>query len=153
MPNLRFIILSGLPGSGKSTYAAQLAQEIEAEIVCPDTLRKEVTGSESDMSRDGYIWGSLVEERIKLIVLIHGKSVIFDATQINQKSRKSITYIAKQLKNIDLECHYFEPDVKVAKFQNLKRDRKVPENIIDNFAMRWETPSLDEGFTVLKKLN
>jgi predicted kinase len=153
MPNLRFIILSGLPGSGKSTYAAQLAQEIEAEIVCPDTLRKEVTGSESDMSRDGYIWGSLVEERIKLIVLIRDKSVIFDATQINRKARKSITYIAKQLKNIDLECHYFEPDVKVAKFQNLKRDRKVPENIIDNFAMRWETPSLDEGFTVLKKLN
>lgn len=153
MKTLKFIVIAGIPGSGKSFYAKKLAQEIDAEIVCPDTLRKEVTGSESDMSRDGYIWGSLVEERIKLIVLIRDKSVIFDATQINRKARKSITYIAKQLKNIDLECHYFEPDVKVAKFQNLKRDRKVPENIIDSFAAKWEAPSLDEGFSVLKKLN
>lgn len=153
MSNIRFIILSGIPGCGKSTYANKLAKEIGAEIVCPDTLRKEVTGSENDLSRDGYIWGSLVEERIKLIVSIRDKSIIFDATQINRKSRKSILYIAKQFKDIIIECHYFVPNTAVAKRQNKMRDRNVPDHIIESFASRWEEPQHEEGFQVIKQLN
>lgn len=146
MKNLRFIILSGIPCSGKSTYAAKLAKEIGAEIVCPDTLRKEVTGSESDMSRDGYIWGSLVEERIKLFALIREKSILFDATQINKRARKPILEIAKRLGNIQIECHYFVPNKELAKQRNLLRTRQVPEKVIDSFTAKWECPSLEEGF-------
>jgi predicted kinase len=154
--NKTFIIICGIPCSGKTTYASKLAAETDAFILSSDGLRKEVTGSESDLSMDGFIWGTLMEERIKLAMLIWDKSVIFDATQVNRSARKPIVKIAKKIREMDkfatikIVCHYFLPNVELAKRRNLERSRHVPENVIDNFARKWEVPSLDEGFDEIK---
>lgn len=147
-----FIIISGIPGIGKSYYASSLAAKTGAYIISSDQLRKEVTGSEEDLSMDGFIWGTLMKERIQLAMLIWDKSVIFDATQVNRAARKPIVKIALLMREMDkfsqvrISCHYFLPNVELAKRRNLERSRRVPENVIDNFARKWEAPSLEEGF-------
>lgn len=139
----RLIILCGISGSGKSTYAAKLAVLIGGTIVCPDSLRKEVRGDESDMKADGHIWNELVPLRLRE-ALTKGHAV-FDATQLNPKARKPIIAIGKEM-GAQIEAHFFPPDVVKAKEQNLMRLRQVPSEIIDKQSAKWKEPSLDEGF-------
>jgi len=62
-----------------------------------------------------------------------------------KKARKVIIDIAKKYNTI-ISCHYFNPDVELAKKQNKSRDRQVPEHVIDSQAAKWVEPSLEEGF-------
>jgi len=147
----KFIILSGIPGQGKSTYAKKLALKENAQIICPDSLRKDVTGSEDDLSRDDYIWKFLVPERV-LFWADKKENIIFDATQINRKARLPMIKRAQYI-GYYIECHYMKPDVELAKKQNVERDRKVPDFVIDDFAKKWEIPMLDEGFDKIAEIN
>lgn len=150
--NIKIIVLSGISGSGKSTYAAKLSKEIDAEIVCPDTLRGRITGNESDMSKDGYIWNQLVPLELRKALVYH-TTVIFDSTACSVKSRKSIIKTIRDInKNYQIECHYFKPDLELAKKQNLLRERKVPIEVLESQAKRWQIPSIEEGFSEIRPI-
>ena len=140
--NPKFIVLSGIPGQGKSTYAATLG----VKIICADTTRKTLTGNESDMSRDDYVWGHLLPEQIK-VAFSNREDCVFDATNINVKRRREVMKMGKRWGYTNFECHFISPNLEVALKQNLMRARQVPPNIIENFAKKWEVPTLDEGFS------
>ena len=89
-----FIMLVGLPGSGKSTYAntfrSQLLSEINDErvvIISSDAIRKELYGDESIQTDPARVF-SLMEERT-LDELDKGSVVLYDATNINRKNRSN----------------------------------------------------------------
>lgn len=141
------IILSGIPGIGKSTYAATLG----IKIICADQCRKILTGNESDMSRDDYVWGHLLPEQIK-VAFGNREDCLFDSTACNIKRRKEIMKMGKRWGYTNFECHFIEPNLEVALKQNLMRERKVPEEVIRNFAKKWEVPTLEEGFSRILNL-
>jgi hypothetical protein len=58
-----FEMLVGIPGCGKSTYLRKVNSP-NVLIVCPDDIRRELTGDISDQSRNGDVWVA-AEERIK----------------------------------------------------------------------------------------
>jgi adenylylsulfate kinase len=76
--------ITGLPASGKSTVATELARQIRASgvevtILESDVLRKMFSSSTSYDDRDReYFYGSLAF--VGRILTEHGVSVIFDAT-------------------------------------------------------------------------
>jgi hypothetical protein len=74
-----------------------------------------------------------------------GKTVIYDATNITRKARKSAIACANPTNDI-IECHvvWAEPEECVRR-DNL-RDRKVGPKVIDKMLRRWQSPWLDEGF-------
>jgi hypothetical protein len=77
-----FIMLVGIPGSGKSRWASQV-QSLNTQIVCPDLIRKDIGDSVSDQSVNIKAWELALKETISLLEL--KKNVILDATNVNAR--------------------------------------------------------------------
>ena len=82
-----FIMMVGLPGSGKSTVATELAEIGNAKIFSSDEYRAKLLGDENDQSNNQLVFDKLYEEMLDCI-LKSGHNVIFDATNITIKDRK-----------------------------------------------------------------
>lgn len=82
-----FVMMVGLPASGKSTYAKELAEEMKAVICSSDAIRKELYDDENSQNNNEEVF-KLLHSRIKEC-LREGKNVIYDATNINSKRRRA----------------------------------------------------------------
>ena len=144
MTTLTLTLMVGVSGSGKSTHAAKLAQSIDAIIVEPDAIRKELTGDASDQSRNGEVF-RLAHSRAEAI-LLDGKSVVVDATNLDRKTRAEWVAIARRCK-AEARAVVVDTPVDVAKKRNLSRARVVPLDVIDKQTRRLCPPTFDEGFS------
>lgn len=149
MKTNKIILLSGVSASGKSTYAKKLKAELDGVIVCADDIRAEL-GDVADQSKNGHIFNEVMPFRIEGWTKV-GFDVIIDITSPDRKTRKQFIDLAKRLK-CEIESHYVLPDVKRSKIWNKRRDRRVPEFVIDKQAAKWVTPTLDEGFSKVVKI-
>lgn len=80
-------ILIGLPCSGKDFLAEKIKEECGCEILSSDKIRVELFGYE-DQSQNHKVFEEM-NKRCK-IFLQQGKSVIYNATNLNKKRRKSL---------------------------------------------------------------
>lgn len=92
----------GCSGSGKTYLGKKLAEKYAEtcndgglEIVCPDDVRKELTGNISDQTRNAEVF-EIVRKRI-IDFLNAGKDVYFSATNINASSREFLGKIREAL--------------------------------------------------------
>ncbi len=88
------VMLVGLPGTGKSTFSRALADRFPAAIVESDAVRKILFPQPSYSPTEHYI----VFQRgyaLADALLKQGISVIFDATNLVEKNRKSLYRIAE----------------------------------------------------------
>lgn len=131
------IMLVGLPASGKSTYAKQLAQQYNAEIFSSDALREELYSDVNNQEHNGELFVEL-HRRIKNC-LKSGKSAIYDATNISSKRRKSFV---QELNKIDCykKCVIIATPYEKCLENNKNRDRQVPEDVIERMYKNWNTP-------------
>lgn len=83
--NPTFIMMVGLPYSGKSYYAEKLSKEYGAVAHSSDAIRAEILGDVQDQNNNGKVFEVL--HRRVYDDLSNGKSVIYDATNINYKRR------------------------------------------------------------------
>lgn len=51
-----FVLMVGLPASGKSTYAQELAEEMRAVICSSDAIRKELFGDENSQDNNEEVF-------------------------------------------------------------------------------------------------
>lgn len=97
----KLFILSGVPGSGKSTFAKKLeyyynkksSQQTESpfNIVASDDLRVELTGDRQDMSRDEDVWKLFYQRPIDYLYKHHDRTItVLDATHISVQKRLEI---------------------------------------------------------------
>lgn len=81
---MEIVIPIGISGSGKSRlYNIQYQDYVK---VCPDDIRKELTGNISDQSRNKEVF-ELVQKRIDDCIA-NDRNVFYDATNINTEHRK-----------------------------------------------------------------
>lgn len=139
-------ILAGISSSGKSTYANELAKKTGARIISTDAIRKELTGSEENQDKNGFIFTVVVPQRITK-ALQNGESVIFDAMSLKARDRKAILKLVPA--SVRKECHYIPADATRSLKLQEGRARKVPTDIILNQASRFVTPSISEGFNLV----
>lgn len=145
---IKIVLLSGIPASGKSTYAANLALNIDAIVICADTIRGELSvppGNESDQSNSGVIFSQIMPLRIKRAIG-DGFSVIVDVTAVDKKTRRKFIELADE-NDIPIECHYFVPNLKRALKWNQNRTRVVPEFVFEKMVGKWVEPLVSEGFS------
>jgi len=140
------------PGGGKSTWAKNvIAGNKDIVLICPDTIRGELSGDESNQAVSGRAF-SLARERME-DALKNGKSVIIDATNMYKKSRKDWINIAKKYSAKAIAV-VFEVSEATAIERNAKRasggGRNVPTHVIQSFISRYERPSQSEGFDEVK---
>lgn len=152
MDELNAYILCGTPASGKSTWTKNvIAGNKDVVVICPDTIRGELSGNEADQSVSGRAF-QLARERMEE-ALKNGKSVIIDATNMYRKTRKDWIDIAKKYSAKAIAV-VFEVTEQTAIERNAKRasegGRNVPTHVIQAMLAKYQTPSQGEGFDEVK---
>ena len=145
----KLIILCGLPGSGKSSYAEQFKAVDDAfctditVIHSSDAIREELFGDAGSQEDNGRVF-ELMRKRT-MEDLKAGKTVIYDATNITRKARKSAIACAHPTHDT-VECHIVWAEPEECIRRDSLRDRKVGPEVIDKMLRRWQSPWIDEGF-------
>lgn len=141
MPKL--ILMVGLPASGKSTYAEQLALKEDAVILSSDQLRGELYGDVNDTEHNNEVFAEL-HKRIKEN-LVKGNNVIWDSTNISYKKRKIFLEGIRKT-NCTKECYFMATPYEVCLEQNSQRNRQVPEHVLKRMYKNIFIPQYYEGW-------
>ncbi len=139
----KLIVLSGVPGSGKSYFSNAYKDKKGSHtyIVSSDRLRKEVTGDQRDHTEETVIW-TMYYELVKAYSVDKKGTVILDSTNIIVKDR---TEHVSKVRNLFDEAILvvFKIDESLVRFQNTNREFPVPihifENMINNYEQVTET--------------
>jgi predicted kinase len=136
----RVIVLVGLPGSGKSTWAERQG----IPVLSSDAVRESLTGDARDQSANARVFQKL-RESLSQRLRDGEPATIVDATSLTPADRKGWVQLAVSLAG-EAEAVFFDTPLDVCKARNAARSRIVPEDVMDRFAARLVPPSEDEGF-------
>jgi predicted kinase len=143
---VKLIITVGLPGSGKSTYLAQLG----VNAISSDEIRRLITDDPLDQHMNARIFATvryLVRQRTAA-----GRPVTYvDATHLTPWERKPYVKLAER-HGCELQALFFDVPVEICIARNQTRDRIVPEEAIREMARRLVPPSESEGFTSVRTI-
>lgn len=141
---MRMIIMCGLPGSGKSTYANGLEKEYSI-------INQDIIGNRNKCVQ------------LTKLLLSENKSVIIDRTNITKFQRNIWIKLAKEYKVTDIHCVEFKisPEVTIERVKSRKNHPTIKEDtplekinsIIRRFLSEYQTPELSEGFTSIFSIN
>lgn len=137
---MKVIYTVGIPGSGKSHFAKELAKKEKALILSSDEIRHELYG-DSTIQKSRIIYRVLYERLNEYIK--NGQSVIVDATNIDRERRM---FSLNKLKGIQAECYYFDTPFDICMKRNQKRKRTVDYRILEKNRKDFQFPMLGEGF-------
>jgi len=146
----RFIILVGLPGSGKTTWRKRkVAQGYKGVVINPDDIRKTVFGVYFDPKKEHDVWEHIYRELRR--ALLQGENICFDATNVRKRRRQTLIRIGHEY-NAYVEAIYFKVPSEVALKRNVKRlaDTRVPLGIMVRMIKNFQPPELSEGFDSVK---
>lgn len=136
------IILSAMPGSGKSTWAKHYQKEHpHTLIVSSDQIRYEITGQMQDFSRQKEVW-----ELFSLRIHEYAKeyddvTVILDA--LNDLNCLREKYVKENPEFDKYELVLFPRTLEQIKFYNKQRNESsvVPDEQLEILVNKWEEPS------------
>jgi predicted kinase len=145
MPQMRIVVLVGLPGSGKSSWLSARG----AEGLSSDRIRGILADDETDQSIHDRVFQSLrylLRHRLAL-----GRPITWiDATNLTRLERVPYIGIGKS-HGCFLEAVYFDLPVEVCRLRNAGRSRVVPDDVLTRMALKLEPPSLEEGFDLVTR--
>jgi predicted kinase len=136
----KLIVLVGLPGSGKSTWAGRQS----AGVLSSDAVRALLTGDAGNQSVNRLVFPTL-HFLLTMRFKAGAETTILDATSLTAKERKAWVRPARALGG-EVEAVFFDTPLAVCKQRNVARSRVVPEEVMDRFAARLVPPSEAEGF-------
>lgn len=136
------VVMCGLSGSGKSTWAKREADERGWEIVSSDDIRAEL-GDVNDQSQNDKVF-KIFYQRIR-DNLKTNKDVVADATFLTIKERRRILDEVKGIKCSKVCVIKATPFETCLEF-NQARDRKVPESVIYSQRAKFQIPFHEEGW-------
>jgi aminoglycoside phosphotransferase family enzyme/predicted kinase len=113
----RLILVGGLPGSGKSTVAANFAGRIGADVLASDVLRKELAGAEPGARLAAPVGAGIYRPALTALTyrelllraerqLRAGRSVVLDASFARTAERRRAAALARAVGGIlvPVEC-------------------------------------------------
>ena len=153
-----FYLMVGLAGSGKSTIAKEIEYAIcmsspkydeygradKVVLISSDDIREEILGDVNDQTQNDKVF-SHIHKLIKQAVREYNH-IIVDATNLTIKNRRALLNCLDDKKDYHKIAYIVNTPIEKCKENNSKRDRKVPEYVIDNQAKKFEIPFANEGF-------
>ena len=138
----KLILLVGIPGSGKTTYAKEYIEKEPNTIhLSSDAIRKELYGDEAIQDNPGAVFALMHQRAVE--ALNEGHNVIYDATNVTRKCRSTIINLCPQFVNI--ECHIIWAPIGMCIERDATRERTVGKAVIDKMLKRFQFPFYDEG--------
>lgn len=146
-----FWLLVGLPGSGKSTWAAQFVTANPGfRIVSTDAIRAELFGNEAIQGTWLAVW-SVVQQRWRqgLVDMAGGQleGLIYDATNTRRRQRRTVITVARSLGFSPIIIYWFDAPLNLCLWRNRRRSRRVPEEVIIRMArqLTGAPPAIGDG--------
>ena len=134
------ILLSAIPGSGKSTWAKKYqAEHKNTFIVASDAIRKELFGSEECFDDEKRVWKVFNERLNEHVEDMEDLTVIADATHLSNRLRKQYFDLTPKFDKHVLVV--FDIPFEVSLYQNSMRARKVPNDVMEKLRKEYEVPS------------
>lgn len=126
MEKLTAYIMVGAPGSGKTTYAHELADSENAVVISGDDVRAELYGSPEIQGNWGDIW-----ERIdELVSESCGVPIILDGTHCRKDYRAEAIALLRSYGYDKVEAIVTDATLATCLARNFKRERNVPDYIV-----------------------
>lgn len=143
MDNPIFFMMVGLPGSGKSIKAYELAERFNAGIHSSDEIRKEFFDDVNCQDNNGKIF-EVLHSRV-IADLQAGKNTIYDATNINYKRRRE--FLQKLFKvPCQKVCVFMATPFDTCVERNRLRERVVPYDVLARMYKTIWVPYYYEGW-------
>ena len=129
----KLLMLRGLPGSGKTTFARQLVDDGWVRVN-KDDLRKMLHNSVFSKANEAFILS--LRDEIIIRALVNGKNVVVDDTNLDPKYAIQLESIALEFLS-DYEEKFFDTPVEECVRRNYLRDEQVPEKVIWDMYHRY----------------
>ncbi|MCR5184692.1 MAG: ATP-binding protein [Bacilli bacterium] len=137
----KLILLSGVPGSGKSYFADAFRKAIGGHVyvVSSDALRYEVTGNQQNLDEDKLVW-KMFYGMAHVYAMDKNGICILDATNSVCKYRTSIIAPFRKLYE-EIHLVAFDLDKDVVRSQNLNRLFPIKPEILEELFEKYEYPN------------
>ena len=148
------VLMVGIQGSGKSTWAKKYVEEHENSIwISRDVIRKEIVGDGEYFSKEKEVWSAfcnIIEEAVN----DKKNHIVIDATHINVASRRKVLYEVVSIINVsDYNLKIVVMDTPLLTCMYRNEERKgfdyVPPKVIKDFSQRFDAPT-EEEFDLFK---
>jgi len=136
----KLVILSGVPGSGKSYFSAALKKfkGSHVYVVSSDALRSVMLGNQQDLSEDRLMWKMYY--KLAYVYATDPKGVVvLDATHSNSTYRIEATKFLKPLFD-EVDLIVFNLPRHIVNQQNRDRAFPIPDDILDILCAKFELP-------------
>jgi len=139
----KVIIMKGLPGSGKSTYARKLLNEFPNAYkrINRDELR--AMFDDGKVSRGNEKFVKQVRDLLIMKALESGKHVIVDDLNLSPKNENRIQQLVNEYKSksgeeVKIEIHEMETSMLESMRRDAQREKPVGKNVIRKLARQFE---------------
>lgn len=136
------ILLSAIPGSGKSTWANHYRQEHpKTYIVASDDVRQRVSGGVQNFEHEALVWETFLKELNEHAEDDDETTVIADATNLQNRYRE---YYCKQTPKFHKHVLVlFDIPFEICKIQNKMRhhSRIVSDEAMESLRAEFEYPT------------
>jgi predicted kinase len=134
------VLAIGLPGSGKTTWFKRRG----VTPLSSDTLRSILFDSITEQRYQSLVFSTLRSLlRARLIAKMPWNYV--DATNLSPRERRQWIHMAKDF-GFEVHAVFFDVPVEVCMERNRKRERVVPEDVMQRMAAKLKPPTFAEGF-------
>lgn len=143
-------VLVGISASGKSTYSgATLRDHPEGKTLNADSIREELYGDPQIQGDGMEVFGKLFDRYTQMLKDDVTDYIIIDNTSLTPKLRKRYIDLTETIcpmfgHEFEVRLLFFKPDLKRSLAWNKKRERNVPEDVIERQVSKWQHASESE---------
>lgn len=139
-PKGTVVLAIGLPGSGKSSWFKRRG----VTPLSSDLLRKLLFDDTTEQRYQDLVFGTLRSLlRARLVARMPWNYV--DATNLSPRERHGWIKMAREF-GYDVHAVFFDVPLQVCMERNQRRERVVPEDVMQRMAAKLRPPTFDEGF-------
>lgn len=139
-PSKPFLLMFyGFPGAGKTYFARQLCENVQAAHLQADRIRGELFEKPQYDKQENSIVQHLMDYMTEEF-LSAGLSVAYDVNAMRTGQRRALAAMAHKYRAIPLLV-WFQMDSDTAFSRNIKRDRRRAD---DKYAAHWDRTTFEE---------